>query len=81
MIKLLSLIGLVVLQPVISPADLRAANSPSEEPYRNQTLEDYIENQSWLAAENGNSVAQLSLGSMYFLGKGVKKDYEKAFEW
>lgn len=32
-------------------------------------------------AELGNADAQLNLGSMYFNGMGVKRDYEQAVKW
>ena len=32
-------------------------------------------------AEQGNAEVQNLLGEMYFLGKGVKQDYQKAAEW
>ena len=37
----------------------------------------------WLveAAEQGKADAQYRLGEMYYDGKGVEKDYKKAFEW
>ncbi len=33
------------------------------------------------AAEQGDEVAQYNLGVMYYLGDGIKQDYEKAFYW
>ena len=33
------------------------------------------------AAENGDAVAQVSLGNLYARGLGVKQSYEKAFYW
>ena len=32
-------------------------------------------------AKKGNDNAQFDLGSMYYLGKGVKQDYKKAIKW
>ena len=34
-----------------------------------------------IAAEKGFAAAQSNLGSLYFYGEGVSKNYEKAFEW
>jgi TPR repeat protein len=31
--------------------------------------------------ENGFSYEQINLGTKYFLGQGIPKDYKKAFEW
>jgi len=33
------------------------------------------------SAENGNSKAQVSLGAMYYDGKGVAKDMAQALKW
>jgi len=41
-----------------------------------QTAKDYRE-----AAEQGDASAQYDLGSCYYIGKGVKKDYKQALYW
>jgi hypothetical protein len=34
-----------------------------------------------LAAEQGYAIAQENLGAMYAFGRGVPKDYMKAYKW
>ena len=50
---------------------------------RGGVTQDYGEAAKWYrkAAEQGLAGAQLSLGSMYAIGRGVPQDYTAAFRW
>ena len=45
--------------------------------------QDYTEAAKWFrkAAEQGDAVAQYTLGIMYSEGEGVSQDYKKAVKW
>lgn len=69
------LIGLISITNITFADFDDGWNAFLEEDYKTASKE-------WrVLAENGDAKSQTNLGILYYNGKGVLKDYDKAFEW